>query len=459
MFLLLRLLAAVVGGSVALAGANIAAFESRATALQQSWRQAEVAGVPADSLASARDDLNAARARRLGLIPAELTMNALTDDPLGPAELATQRAITATSADGRQRATALLNQLQAAGGVNYEPTYLDHLVRLSQATTPAQDGILVRQWQAELSRLSAQRTVLTSTAGGLTASGLPLDIANQVTGLVALQGQAETDGLWSDPSSGAIAQGQMFLRQDFAAQTNGHEQMKAELAAASNKLQGRVSTWTGAQQSLKQAEPLVATAQRLGNGGTLPARLQAARQALAGARDDAALQAAAKSATGVVNDARQAATVSAPVSVPVDTTTCTPSSTAQLIVIHLATQQLVASNGGCAWLRTPITTGRPALPTDRGTFSIFLKQQEWTMVSMWPKGSPFWYPTTPVYWAMEFVADGTFIHNANWQPSGSYGPGSQFGPYASHGCVHVPDGPLQRLYAWATIGTTVTVSD
>ena len=128
-------------------------------------------------------------------------------------------------------------------------------------------------------------------------------------------------------------------------------------------------------------------------------------------------------------------------------------------MIHLATQQLVAYDAGCPILRTPITTGRPALPTDRGTFRIFYKTPAYKMVSPWPPGSPFWYQDAWVYWAMEFVGDGTFIHNADWQPDSTYGPGSQFGPYASHGCVHVLDGPLQSLYAWAQLGATVVVED
>src|SRR5262249_30949534 len=114
---------------------------------------------------------------------------------------------------------------------------------------------------------------------------------------------------------------------------------------------------------------------------------------------------------------------------------------------------------GCPFLTTPVTTGRPALPTDRGTFHIFAKYPSYHMISPWPPGSPFWYHDAWVYNAMEFVSDGTFIHNAGWQPADTYGPGSQYGPYASHGCVHVPDGPLARLYAWAAIGTTVTVID
>jgi lipoprotein-anchoring transpeptidase ErfK/SrfK len=136
---------------------------------------------------------------------------------------------------------------------------------------------------------------------------------------------------------------------------------------------------------------------------------------------------------------------------------CASGFPARLIVIHLATQQLDAFTGGCQWLQTPVTTGRPALPTGRGTFQIFYKAVRYTMVSPWPPGSPFWYPTTTVGWAMEFIRNGTFIHSAGWQPAGTYGAGSEYGPYASHGCVHVLPGPLSQLYAWAPIGTTVTV--
>jgi lipoprotein-anchoring transpeptidase ErfK/SrfK len=136
---------------------------------------------------------------------------------------------------------------------------------------------------------------------------------------------------------------------------------------------------------------------------------------------------------------------------------CAPGAPAKLIVVHLVTQQLVAEDSGCPWLQAPVTTGRPALPTLRGTFQIFYKAPSYTMVSPWPRGSPFWYPTTVVTWAMEFIRNGTFIHGASWEPAGAYGPGSEYGPYASHGCVHVPPGPLERLYAWAPLGTTVLV--
>ena len=81
------------------------------------------------------------------------------------------------------------------------------------------------------------------------------------------------------------------------------------------------------------------------------------------------------------------------------------------------------------------------------------------MISPWPMGNQFYYPPTWVSYAMEFIGNGTFIHSADWQPADSYGPGSQYGPYASHGCVHVLDDPLKQLYDWAAIGATVVVED
>ena len=47
------------------------------------------------------------------------------------------------------------------------------------------------------------------------------------------------------------------------------------------------------------------------------------------------------------------------------------------------------------------------------------------MVSPWPKGSPFWYPTGTVTWVMEFDVGGYFLHDASWEPNSMFGPGSE----------------------------------
>jgi lipoprotein-anchoring transpeptidase ErfK/SrfK len=137
--------------------------------------------------------------------------------------------------------------------------------------------------------------------------------------------------------------------------------------------------------------------------------------------------------------------------------TCLASAPSKLIVVHLATQSLIAYENGCPIVQTLVTTGRPGLRTDRGDFRIFAKSSPYKFVSPWPPGSPFWYHSAWVSWALEFVGDGTYLHDAPWQPAGTFGPGSENGPYSSHGCVHVPTGVMQMLFAWAPIGTEVIV--
>ena len=80
------------------------------------------------------------------------------------------------------------------------------------------------------------------------------------------------------------------------------------------------------------------------------------------------------------------------------------------------------------------------------------------MVSPWTPASGLWYPPTWVYDAMEFVGDGTFLHTADWEPQSAFGPGSEYGGYASHGCVHLQDQIAAQLYAWADLGTSVDVT-
>jgi len=59
------------------------------------------------------------------------------------------------------------------------------------------------------------------------------------------------------------------------------------------------------------------------------------------------------------------------------------------------------------------------------------------------------YPPAHVRWAMYFF-DNDFLHDS-YEPAGAYGKGSNYGPYASHGCVHVPAGVMQVLYTTVRI--------
>jgi lipoprotein-anchoring transpeptidase ErfK/SrfK len=126
-------------------------------------------------------------------------------------------------------------------------------------------------------------------------------------------------------------------------------------------------------------------------------------------------------------------------------------------VVRLEAQALTAYLNGRPILRTPVTTGRPALPTPVGSYHIEAAYSPFTFYSPWPPGSPYWYPPTPVTWAMPFY-NGDFLHNDPGEPAYAYGKGSEDGPYASHGCVHVPHGAMAFLFHWLPIGAKVIVA-
>ena len=102
---------------------------------------------------------------------------------------------------------------------------------------------------------------------------------------------------------------------------------------------------------------------------------------------------------------------------------------------------------------TDITTGRPALPTPPGQYSVLRKVSPWRMVSDFPRSSPFWYPPTWVQFTLWFRSDGYAIHDAPWRSA--YGPGTE--AHGSHGCVNVPMPLMSGLYHWADVGTPVRI--
>ncbi len=130
------------------------------------------------------------------------------------------------------------------------------------------------------------------------------------------------------------------------------------------------------------------------------------------------------------------------------------------IYISLSLQEMVFYDNGCAVNATPVTTGRPLLRTPTGTFHIFDKQSPYVFISPWPPGSPFWYPTSPVNWVMEFDQGGYYIHDAPWEPTDQYGPGSENQiPAASHGCVQTPGSVMAWAYSWTPMGTPVVITN
>jgi lipoprotein-anchoring transpeptidase ErfK/SrfK len=131
------------------------------------------------------------------------------------------------------------------------------------------------------------------------------------------------------------------------------------------------------------------------------------------------------------------------------------------LTISLTEQVIRAYDHGQQVFWSYVTTGRPGLETDPGSFKVYWKVSPWTMHSPWPKGSPFWYPDSKVRMVMWFNG-GDGIHDASWRSR--YGPGTN-GPHydptgedtGTHGCVNVPYSNMVWLWNWTPTGTPVIV--
>lgn len=129
------------------------------------------------------------------------------------------------------------------------------------------------------------------------------------------------------------------------------------------------------------------------------------------------------------------------------------------IVINLTLQEVVFYQDGCALQSAPVSSGRRNERTPAGTFHVFNKDSPVLFTSWAPRGSPYWYPPERANYALEFtkVRAGIFLHDAPWEPSVDFSPGSENTSSASHGCVHAPTSVMRWAYSWAPIGTPVIV--
>ena len=141
-----------------------------------------------------------------------------------------------------------------------------------------------------------------------------------------------------------------------------------------------------------------------------------------------------------------------------------PASGGKLVRVALSRQWWYAYQDGQLLNSGPVTTGRPELPTPAGSFRVLSRHSPFVFVSPWPRGSTFWYETSPCNYALRITGNGVYLHDAPWRPF--YGPGTNaphVGPdgvwrTGSHGCINMPYAAAQWLYGWAPVGTPVEVS-
>lgn len=128
------------------------------------------------------------------------------------------------------------------------------------------------------------------------------------------------------------------------------------------------------------------------------------------------------------------------------------STSTKRIVVDRGEQTLYAYDGEDLFMEVRISTGLELTPTPRGTFTIFKKTPTRYMQGPLPYLTVSKYYDLPgVPWNMYFTELGAVVHGAYWHDS--------FGNRYSSGCVNLPPKEAERLYAWADIGTTITIHD
>lgn len=93
-----------------------------------------------------------------------------------------------------------------------------------------------------------------------------------------------------------------------------------------------------------------------------------------------------------------------------------------------------------------VSTGKPDQKTPKGEFSVRNK-----ITKAWSRVGKVWMP-----WWMDFSNGKYGIHGRTIKPTGVLGI-NIVGEPRTNGCVRVPDGEIEKLYAWADVGTKVVV--
>lgn len=113
-----------------------------------------------------------------------------------------------------------------------------------------------------------------------------------------------------------------------------------------------------------------------------------------------------------------------------------------------------------------VTTGRVELPSLPGYWTVQDRASPTKFTSSDPPGSPYWYPPTPINYAILYHSDGYFVHDAWWRVN--FGPGTQFPHYdvggdesfagnGSHGCINMQESQAAWVYANTDYNTQIMV--
>lgn len=135
----------------------------------------------------------------------------------------------------------------------------------------------------------------------------------------------------------------------------------------------------------------------------------------------------------------------------------------QVIVVSFIEESMRIYDNGQLVHSFLITAGRPELPPVPGLWSPLWRRNNIVFHSIEPPGSPYWYPDTPIHYAIMYHEGGYYLHDSWWR--NDYGPGTQFyhvdssgnvsADYGSHGCINMPLDQAQWVYENTTYNTQI----
>lgn len=138
----------------------------------------------------------------------------------------------------------------------------------------------------------------------------------------------------------------------------------------------------------------------------------------------------------------------------------------QVLLISLGEQALRLYQAGHLIRSYHIATGRQALPSLPGVWAVLDRRSPVIFKSGEPKDSPYWFPDTPISYAILYHYGGYFIHDAPWRAT--FGPGTQF-PHqdasgntsynfdGSHGCVNLSSEDTAWIYKHTDWNTVIAI--
>ena len=138
----------------------------------------------------------------------------------------------------------------------------------------------------------------------------------------------------------------------------------------------------------------------------------------------------------------------------------------QLLMVSLVEQAMRVYQNGTLVASFHVTTGRQELPSLPGVWSVLDRKSPIIFTAAEPKGSPFWFPDTPISYAILYHYGGYFVHDAPWRAN--FGPGTQF-PHqdssgttaynfdGSHGCINLSESDAGWVYHHTDWNTSIVI--